>query len=227
MSGHTLKHPTSGKATFSFYGDDDTGIDSDAANQVDIMCGGSIVSTFGTTGQTIPSGINLTLTSGDLTLTAGNLTLTTGNLDIAGNLTISGQVYNDTGNFRIPQAWTLTSVVSSIAGATTEGGFFAVSNPFGASVLIENVIFNLGTAATSGTATVDIGTATASNSSADNLFDSLAITTAGVFQNDADNQGTNGKTSQKWASNHFVTGTVASGNVTGAVGALYFTVVRI
>jgi len=204
MSAHTTKNPTSGLATWSFNGDTDTGIDSSAANQVEIMAGGSTIQTFTTTGATF-----------------------TGDQAITGNLTLTGQAYNASGNFRVPQAWTLTSVVSSIAGTTTGGGFFAVSNPFGADVLLTAVIVNLGTAATSATATVDIGTTTASNSSADNLIDGLVITTAGVFGNDVDFQGTNGKVHQKWASDKFVTGTVATGNVTGAVASIYFTAVRI
>jgi hypothetical protein len=204
MAARTKKSTVSGEATWGFQDDRDTGIHSAAANQVAIMAGGSTIETYTTSGSTY-----------------------TGDKAITGNLTVTGQVYNASGNFRVPQAWTLSSVVSSIADATTQGGFFAISNPFGANVLIQNVIFNLGTAASSATATVDIGTTTASNSSSDNLMDGLVITTAGVFQNDVDFQGTNGKTSQKWTSNTFVTGTVATGNVSAAVASVYITAIRV
>lgn len=212
MSGRTKKNPTSGKATWSFNDDDDTGIDSDGANQVDVMCGGNIVGAFSTTGLTIPSGDNLTLTSGDI--------------DLVGNITLSGQVYNDQGSYRTVQGFYRSSVVSSIAGATTEGGLFALSNPFGAAVIITGLVINVGTAATSATATADFGTAAASNSSADNLIDSCVLTATGLIANDVDGQGTNGKVYQKWASDAFITGTVATGNVSGLVATVYVTAIR-
>lgn len=198
MAARTRKSLVSGEATWSFNDDKDTGVHSSAANTVELMAGGSTP-----------------------------VTVTASNVDIAGSLTVSGRIYNDAGSYRIPQTYVLSSVVSSIAATTTAGGFFAISNPFGADVLIQNVIVNLGTAASSATATVDIGTAAASNTSSDNLFDGLVITTAGVFQNDVDFQGTNGKTSQKWASNGFVTGTVATGNVSAAVASVYVTAIPI
>lgn len=187
----SLKTKSDGSNPFLAASDDpDTGIGRPSANTVDVICGGSTVARFNSSG----------------------LTLT-------GALTVPS-----TGSYRTPQTYT-GALVSSIAGSTTAGGFFRASNPFGADVLVMNAIVNLGTAASSGTATVDFGIASASNGSSDNLFDGLTITTAGVFQNDVDFQGTNGKTSQKWGSSQWLTGTVASGNVSAAVGSIYVTVI--
>ena len=204
MSFHTLKNPTSGKATLSFYDDDDTGLDSDAANQLDFMAGGSVIQS----------------------ITASGLAVT-GALDVSGNVLSGGQIYNDSGSHRNVQGYYYASVVSSIAGTTTAGGLFAASNPFGADVLVTGLVINIGTAATSATATADFGVGAASNTSYDNLIDGGVLTATGLIANDVDGQGTNGKVYQKWASNQFLTGTVASGNVTGLVATIYVTAVRL
>lgn len=204
MSSHTLKNPTSGKATWSFYYDDDTGIDSDAANQLDFMVGGSVVESLTASGPSI-----------------------TGALDVSGNITGGGQIYNDSGSHRTVQGYYYASVASSIAGTTTAGGLFAASNPFGANVLVTGLVINIGTAATSATATADFGTAAASNTSSDNLIDGAVLTATGLVANDVDGQGTNGKVYQKWASDAFITGTVATGNVSGLVATIYVTAVRL
>lgn len=204
MSAHTKKNTTSGKATWSFNDDDDTGIDSDAANQLDLMVGGTVV-------QSITSGTNAI----------------TGNLDVSGSVLSGGQIYNDSGSHRNVQGYYYSSVVSSIAGTTTAGGLFAASNPFGADVLITGLAINIGTAATSATATVDFGVGAASNTSYDNLIDGGVMTAIAVIGNDVDGQGTNGKVFQKWASNAFITGTVATGNVSGLVATVYVTAVRL
>lgn len=204
MSAHTKKNTTSGKATWSFNDDDDTGIDSDAANQLDFMVGGSIVQSLTASGPAI-----------------------TGALDVSGDITGGGQIYNDSGLFRVVQGYYRSSVVSSIAGATTAGGLLAMSNPFGADVFITGFLINIGTAATSATATADFGVGAASNTSYDNLVDGAVLTAIALLANDVDGQGTNGKVYQKWASNQFITGTVASGNVTGLVATVYVTAVRL
>lgn len=209
MTLHTTKNATSAKATLSFYGDDDTGVDSSAANQLELMAGGTAAATVTATGITVPGTLDVT-----------GATSITGTTTMTGTLEITG------GLFRVPQVWKLTSVVSSIAGATTGGGFFAVSNPFGAACLITDISVNCGTACTSAAGTVNIGTNANSNSSADNLLDGLALSTAGIFTNYA-SSGTNGATIRSWASNAFVTGTVATGDVTGAVATVYITAIQI
>lgn len=50
MSNRTQKNQTSGKATFGFIGDDDTGLHSAAANTVSLMAGGTTVLTGTTAG---------------------------------------------------------------------------------------------------------------------------------------------------------------------------------
>ena len=204
MSAHTKKNTTSGLATWSFNDDTDTGIDSDGANQLDFMVGGTVV-------QSVTSGTNAI----------------TGVLDVSSNVLSGGQIYNDSGSHRNVQGYYYASVVSSIAGATTAGGLFAASNPFGADVLVTGLVINIGTAATSATATADFGVGAASNTSYDNLIDGAVLTATGLMANDVDGQGTNGKVYQKWASNQFITGTVASGNVTGLVATVYVTALRL
>lgn len=203
MAAHTKKNPTSGKASWSFNDDDDTGIDSDAANQLDFMVGGSVVQSLTASGPAI-----------------------TGALDVSGNVLSGGQIYNDSGSHRNVQGYYQSSVVSSIAGATTGGGLLAMSNPFGADVIVNGFHINVGTAATSAAATADFGIGAASNSSYDNLIDGAVLTGTGLLSNDVDGQGTNGKVNQKWASNQFLTGTVASGNVSALVATVYVTAFR-
>lgn len=70
-----------------------------------------------------------------------------------------------------------------------------------------------------GACTVDVGVAAAATSN-DSLIDGLSIATAGLYDN-LKNPGTNGKASQKLTSSQYVTGTVASGTVTGLVGKAY------
>ena len=204
MAAHTKKNTTSGLATWSFNDDTDTGIDSDAANQLDFMVGGTVIESLTASGPAI-----------------------TGALDVSGNILSGGQIYNDSGSHRNVQGYYYASVVSSIAGTTTAGGLFAASNPFGADVLITGFALNVGTAATSATATADFGVGAASNTSYENLMDGAVLTATGTFGNDVDGQGTAGKTFVKWASNHFITGTVASGNVSGLVSSIYVTAIRL
>lgn len=67
MSSHTKKNSVSGKATFSFNDDDDTGLHSSAANTVDIVAGGTTIASATSAGLAVSSG-GLTVSAGDITL---------------------------------------------------------------------------------------------------------------------------------------------------------------
>lgn len=175
-------------------GDDDTFFGSAGADQCGLYTGGSA-------GITVDSSQNVT---------------------VAGDLTVSGVLSQSDGY--TPQVYKLGSIASSIAGATTAGGLISLLNPFGRDVLLLNAVLNLGTAATSAAGVVNIGTNANSNSSSDNIFDGLALTTVGVFNAHADG-GTNGKGARVWASNAYVTGQVVSGNVSAASATVYFTAI--
>lgn len=207
MSLHTKSNGAT--VAIGFSDDSDTGLARSAANTLGLVAGGTEV---------------LTATASGLTFTGTQAQV--GNLDLTGDLTLSGQIYNDTGSYRVQQGYYRSSVVSSIAGTTTAGGLLAMSNPFGADVIITGFLLNIGTAATSATATADFGVGAASNTSYDNLIDGGVLTATGIVANDVDGQGTNGKVYQAWASNGFITGTVASGNVTGLVAKVYVTAFR-
>jgi len=227
MSMHTTKNASSGKGTYSFYDDDDTGIDSDAANQVDIITGGTVAATFDSSqNMVLPDGSSLEVdTINEATAAAGvtidSVVVKDAGITMAGTLSVTG------GAFRTPQVWALSSVVSSIAGTTTAAGFFTMSNPFGAACLVTDITFDLQTAATSATATVDIGTNANSNSSADNLLDGLDLTQAVGFYNGITDSGTNGLLMRSWASDAFITGSVKTGDVSASVGVVYVTAVQV
>lgn len=220
MSAHTTKNTTSGKATWSFYGDDDTGIDSDAANQIDLMTGGTVRAKVTSSGLSVDTINEYTSGSG---VTADGVLLKDGGVSLTGALAQSS------GSYRTPQVYK-ASIVSSIAGATTAGGVFKFANPASSastSVMILKVNVNLGTACSSAAGTIDIGTASASNASADNLIDGLALSTAGFFDNVA-SSGTNGTTVGRiLTSGAWITGTVKTGNISDAVGDVYVTYVPV
>ncbi len=208
MSMHTKSNGAT--VAIGFSDDPDTGLARSASNTLGLVAGGTEV---------------LTATATGVTFTGTQAQV--GNLDLTGDLTLSGQIYNDTGSYRVMQGYYRSSIVSSIGATTTAGGVLAMSNPFGADVLVTGFMLNIGTAATSGTATADFGVGAASNTSYDNLIDGAVLTATGIVANDVDGQGTNGKVYQKWASNHFITGTVASGNISALVASVYVTAIRL
>ena len=107
------------------------------------------------------------------------------------------------------------------ATRTTGGGVFAWQNPESTAVIIDRVIIDVTTAATSTVCTVDIGyTATSATTSDDDLLDGVAFTSAGVYDNTV-NIGTNGKGVQKAAAGKWVTATEKTGDVTGLAGKFY------
>ena len=101
----------------------------------------------------------------------------------------------------------------------------STANPYGFNVLITNATLDI-TTQSAGACTVDIGVGADAATSSDLLFDGLSTAAAGVFGGGV-NGGTNGRNSQRWATTGFLNVAEASGDITGLVGVLYLTLVRI
>lgn len=119
-------------------------------------------------------------------------------------------------------------VVAKVAlgTGTSGGGVFSWQNPENRDIIIDRIMLNITTKATSA-ATVDVGaTATSATTSSDNLIDGLDVNAAvGLFDNITD-KGTNGKSRQLLASGKWVTASQASGAVAGLVGFAYISYYR-
>lgn len=111
--------------------------------------------------------------------------------------------------------------VAKVALTATSGaaGVLSWRNPHVGAIFVERLLVDITTAATSA-ATVDFGTAATAISN-DGLLDGLDVNAAtGLFDNVSDG-GTNGKARQRVAAGEYVTGSRASGDVTGLVGNAY------
>jgi hypothetical protein len=109
--------------------------------------------------------------------------------------------------------------VAAVAAAGN-GGVLAWANPHAGAIDVTRVAFDVTTVAT-GACTVDVGVAANGTTSNDTLMDGLDVNAAaGLFDNII-NHGTNGLSHRRVAAGSFVTGTVASGTVTGLVGSFY------
>jgi hypothetical protein len=108
----------------------------------------------------------------------------------------------------------------SLAAVGTGGGLFAWQNPEAGAVHVLRVVLDV-TTATSGACTADVGTtATNATTSSDNLIDGVSLAATGLLDNLGD-AGTNGKAKQRLAAGKWVTGSVASGSVTGLAGSAF------
>lgn len=102
----------------------------------------------------------------------------------------------------------------SLATVRTAGGMFAIQNTYGSTLIVDRVLVLI---TTGQSATVDIGTADGATTSSNNLLHELDVTNAGAYDNIED-QGTNGKTRQKWSASGWITGSEQGGNITGLAG---------
>jgi hypothetical protein len=109
----------------------------------------------------------------------------------------------------------------ALSAVDTAGGLFAWQNDEGAAIMVQNVLLDVTTKATSA-CTADLGTtATSAATLSDNMIDGVDVATAaGLFDSITD-KGTNGKSRQKLADAKWVTGSVASGASAGIVGFAY------
>jgi hypothetical protein len=118
--------------------------------------------------------------------------------------------------------WVLAIPVTAGDGA---GVTESTANPYGYDVLVTNATFEI-TTQSAGVCTVDIGVGADATTSNDLLFDGLSTAAAGAFGGGV-NGGTNGRNCRRWASTAFLNVAEASGDITGLVGVLYLTLVRI
>ena len=108
----------------------------------------------------------------------------------------------------------------ALAAVGTGGGVLAWANPESGSIIITGFSIDVTTQST-GACTVDFGTtATSATTTSDNLMDGVSVAATGVLSS-IDDKGTNGRSRQKLATGKWVTGSVASGTVTGLVGYAY------
>ena len=116
-------------------------------------------------------------------------------------------------------------ISGTMADTTTGGGVFNWQNIEDDSIVIDRVIIDVTTAATSTTATVDIGTTTSSATTvADTLLDGVDVSTTNTGLSDnleEDQKGTDGKSSQKLAKGKWVTASQKTGDIDGLVGKWY------
>lgn len=135
--------------------------------------------------------------------------------DSSGNIVFSGQ----------GGAKGVVTIRQAITGYTSTGVKFGIANPFGQTVVIQEAVLVVTTAAT-GAATVDIGVAANATTASDTLIDGKDVNAAtGAFNNViAAQAGTNGRIERTWASGEYVTLNGASGDLTGLVGYLRLTI---
>ena len=118
--------------------------------------------------------------------------------------------------------------VALVAGTTTTGGdVLSLLNPEGVDLIITRLILNITPPAT-GVATADAGIAADGVTSAQNLLDDVDIGSAAAHFDSADSTlaGTNGRGSQPWDSDEYLTIT-PSATAAGLVGFAYLEYVRV
>lgn len=102
----------------------------------------------------------------------------------------------------------------------TAGGCFAWANPEVGAIIVTRVVIDVTTVATAA-GTLSVGQAANGTTSSANLIDTLDVNAAtGTFDN-VGSPGTLGKAVKKVAAGAYVTGSKASGALTGLVGSAY------
>jgi hypothetical protein len=114
---------------------------------------------------------------------------------------------------------------AALAALDTGGGILSLANPEEAAIIVTRLAIYTTTKST-GACTADAGIAAGATTSSDNLIDGVDLgTAAGQFCN-LKNAGTNGKASQLWAANQYLTISMASGAAAGLVGYAYVEYIR-
>lgn len=113
--------------------------------------------------------------------------------------------------------------VSGSLGVTrTGGGVFSFQNPEDRAIIVDQVLLDVTTAATSGTCTIDIGyTATSGTTSADNLIDGMDPSSTARVYNHIKDAGTSGVGAARAAKGKWITASQKTGDVTGLAGKFY------
>ena len=113
-------------------------------------------------------------------------------------------------------------VSGSLTASDTAGALFSWQNKEGVAVIVDSVLVDVTTAATSGTATVDIGyTATSAATSADNLIDGADVSTNAIVYNNIVHAGTHGSGAYHVAAGKWITASQKTGALAGIAGRYY------
>lgn len=113
----------------------------------------------------------------------------------------------------------------ALAALDTGGGVVGVANPEGVNIIVTKLIVVTSVVATAA-CTIDGGIAAAITTSSDNLIDGADVNGAlGDFDN-IDDAGTNGKATQSWDSDEFLTISMKTGAAAGLAGYAYIEYIR-
>jgi len=193
---------------------------------VKIQCGNTVVAgdrlTTDSVGRAIPAvgtaRVGAIALQGGVTNDIIEAVLYPSNIEGIAGITASAAQINLLDNNAAPAYHKIPRVVKKALNAVdTAGGVF--NHTFGVAVIVSRVIVDITTAST-GSCTINIGTAATATTSGDNLINALSVAATGIFDN-INNAGTNGRARQKLSSTEFVTGSVASGASSGLVGNAY------
>jgi len=113
----------------------------------------------------------------------------------------------------------ISGALSATRGTT--GGVLTWTNPEEIAVIVDSVLLDVTTAATSGTCTIDVGYTTAIATVTDTMIDGADTSATARVYNHLKDAGTNGKGAVRVAKGKYITGTEKTGDVTGLVGTYY------
>lgn len=112
----------------------------------------------------------------------------------------------------------------AVAGGAVNTIAFSWQNPESTKVLVTKCVLNITTKGDTATAVMDIGVVADATSTADTLFDGVAVTSTGLFDN-ITNKGTNGLpqvvVDENAGTNDFITGKILTANAAELVGKVY------
>jgi len=112
-------------------------------------------------------------------------------------------------------------ISGSLGAARTTAGVLSWTNPEGVSVLVDSILLDVTTAATSGTCTIDVGATTSSIVITDTMIDGASTASTARIYNHLKDAGSNGLGAVKVAKGNWITGTEKTGSVVGLVGTYY------
>jgi len=112
-------------------------------------------------------------------------------------------------------------ISGSLGAARTTGGVLIWTNKEEGAVIVDSVLLDVTTAATSGTCTIDVGYTTATTTISDTMLDGANTASTARIYNHLKDAGTNGKGAVKVAKGKHITATEKTGDVTGLAGTYY------
>jgi len=119
-------------------------------------------------------------------------------------------------------------ISGSLSATRTAGGLFSWQNDQDVSVLVDAVLLDVTTAATSSVCTVDVGyTATSATTSSDTMIDGADVSTTARNYNHIKDAGSNGKGVVKAAKGKWITASQKTGDTTGLVGTYYLHIKKV